>query len=205
MLYSHRSWIVFGFHACTQQVAERLISSDIGDFRPSKNSYDWLGHGMYFWENSLHRAEYFAKDRDIKNPKVVGASIHLGHCLDLTDSGSLSYLSVAYNTLKKVLEVAGKPLPKNKSPKSPQSARSGGDDLLLRELDCAVINFLHSQRAENNLKPYDSVRGVFWEGNELYPGAGFKEMNHVQLCIRNPNCIKGYFWPRKKDDQYNFV
>lgn len=157
---------------------------------------------MYFWENSLDRAERFAKDRDIKNPKVVGAAIHLGHCLDLTDSGSLSYLSAAYITLEKTLEVAGQPLPKNKSKKS---LLSGVGDLLLRDLDCAVINFLHSQREEDRSKPYDSVRGVFWEGEELYPGAGFKKMNHVQICIRNPNCIKGYFWPRKRDDQYSLV
>ncbi|HYE54151.1 MAG TPA: hypothetical protein VD996_04880 [Chitinophagaceae bacterium] len=25
---------------------------------------------------------------------------------------------------------------------------------------------------------------------------GFHEKNHIQLCIRNPNCIKGYFLPR---------
>jgi hypothetical protein len=25
------------------------------------------------------------------------------------------------------------------------------------------------------------------EGEELYPSAGFKEKNHVQICIRNPN------------------
>lgn len=155
-----------------------------------------------FGKTSIHRAEHFAKDRNIKNPKVVGAAVHLGHCLDLTDSGSLSYLSAAYTTLKKTLEVAGQPLPKNKSTKI---LLSGADDLLLRDLDCAVINFLHSQREEKGLKPYDSVRGVFWEGEELYPGAGFKEMNHVQICIRNPNCIKGYFWPRKKDHQYHLV
>jgi len=32
------------------------------DFKPSENDYDWLGHGMYFWENSQHRAKQFAKD-----------------------------------------------------------------------------------------------------------------------------------------------
>jgi hypothetical protein len=40
---------------------------------------------------------------------------------------------------------------------------------------------------------FDSVGGVFVEGKELYPSAGFREKNHIQLCIRNPNCIKGYF------------
>ena len=49
---------------------------------------------------------------------------------------------------------------------------------------------------------YDSVRGVFWEGDDLYPGAGFKEKNHIQIAIINPNCIKGFFLPRDVDNMY---
>src|SRR5580658_10415439 len=30
------------------------------------------------------------------------------------------------------------------------------------------------------LKPFDSVRSLFVEGEELYPGAGFHEKNHIQ-------------------------
>jgi hypothetical protein len=80
------------------------------------------------------------------------------------------------------------------------SNKRGGDsnDLLVRELDCAVIEKLHKKRQNNKLRPFDSVRGVFTEGKELYPGAGFRDKNHIQICIRNPNCIKGYFLPRKE-------
>jgi len=65
-----------------------------------------------------------------------------------------------------------------------------------------VIETLHEVRKEANLTPFDSVRGVFFEGDELYPGAGFKVKNHIQLCIRNPNCIKGYFLPRLLDESF---
>lgn len=34
---------------------------------------------------------------------------------------------------------------------------------------------------------------MFTEGKPLYPGAGFHEKSHIQICVRNPNCIKGYF------------
>jgi hypothetical protein len=147
---------------------------------------------MYFWENSPHRAERFAIDRAIANPLVVGAALNLGYCLDLTDSESLAYLSSSYLALRDTLAIAGKPLPVNRC-----VGPSAADDLLLRDLDCAVINFLHSQRKSSGRNAFDSVRGVFWEGRDLYPGAGFKDKNHVQLCIRNPNCIKGFFWPRR--------
>jgi|GEM_PF-72246 hypothetical protein len=55
---------------------------------------------------------------------------------------------------------------------------------------------------KNLFTNYDSVRGVFWEGEELYPGAGFLEKNHIQICVRNPNCIKGFFLPREIDKNY---
>lgn len=73
---------------------------------------------------------------------------------------------------------------------------------MLRNLDCAVIETLHKVREDEGLRAFDSVRGVFWEGNELYPQAGFREKNHIQLCIKNPNCIKGFFLPREVDIDY---
>ena len=46
------------------------------------------------------------------------------------------------------------------------------------------------------------MKGVFWEGDKLYLEAGFTEKNHIQICIRNPNCIKGFFLPRELDLNY---
>ncbi len=75
-------------------------------------------------------------------------------------------------------------------------------DLLKRYLDCAVIESIHQFNKDKNKPEFDSVRGVFFEGNELYPNAGFKEKNHIQIALRNPNCIKGYFIPRELDTSY---
>ena len=61
---------------------------------------------------------------------------------------------------------------------------------------------------EENLIPstndYDWLgNGIyFWEGHSLYPNAGFAEKNHIQICVCNPNCIKGYFLPRGIDTAY---
>jgi hypothetical protein len=35
-------------------------------------------------------------------------------------------------------------------------------------------------------------------GGALYNGAGFRERTHIQIAIRNPNMIKGYFLPRRE-------
>lgn len=66
----------------------------------------------------------------------------------------------------------------------------------------AVINLLHRINEEKGQRAYDSVRAVFFEGEDLYENAGFKEKNHIQIAVRNPNCIKGYFIPRTQNNKY---
>ena len=87
--------------------------------------------------------------------------------------------------------------------KLPQNTNIGNSvDKLMRHLDCAVIETSHKINKRAGYPAYDSVRGVFWEGKELYPGAGFTEKNHIQICVCNPNCIKGFFLPRDMDPHY---
>jgi hypothetical protein len=63
----------------------------------------------------------------------------------------------------------------------------------LRHLDCAVLEFLHSTIKELRLDPFDSVRGVFVEAEPLYENAGFNRRNHIQICVRNLDCIRAFF------------
>ncbi len=199
-LYSSRSNLYLGFHGCDKAVGEKILQGE--SLKYSSNSYDWLGHGIYFWENNEQRALQFAREAakrkltSIKDPFVIGAVIDLGYCLDLTDSECLFELRQSYEAFKDAFIKAGKTLPCNKN-----IGENG--DLLLRELDCAVIEYEHTINKEANVRPFDSVRGVFVEGDNLFPGSGIKEKNHIQICIRNPNCIKGYFLPRKKEDGYS--
>ena len=76
---------------------------------------------------------------------------------------------------------------------------------LLRPLDCLVIETFHKINAENKQPSFDSVRAVFPEGDSLYPNAGFYEKSHIQICIRNPNCIKGFFLPKEVNPKHPFV
>jgi len=65
-----------------------------------------------------------------------------------------------------------------------------------RALDCAVINYIHQTNKDEGLPAYDTIRCAFPEGNAAYPGAMITSKLHIQLCVCNPNCIKGYFLPR---------
>jgi hypothetical protein len=68
-----------------------------------------------------------------------------------------------------------------------------GQELGARFLDKAVIETVHSMRKRRRLRPYDAVRSVFHEGSQVYPSAGFRDRNHIQIAVKNPDCIKGYF------------
>ena len=199
-LYSKRSNLLIGFHGCDQSVVDKVITGE-ENLLASTNDYDWLGNGIYFWENNEARALQWAQElskrngSSIKSPAVLGAVIDLGYCLDLTDSQCLFELKKGYDALVALTQEAGKPLPQNTN-------IGKSTDLLLRKLDCAVIETMHRINRFANKRAYDSVRGVFWEGKALYPNAGFAEKNHIQICVCNPNCIKGYFLPRSIDVRF---
>jgi hypothetical protein len=51
---------VLGYHGCDRDIAEEVLSGKFA-LAPSKNEYDWLGHGVYFWEHNPRRALEWAK------------------------------------------------------------------------------------------------------------------------------------------------
>lgn len=200
-MYSSRSNLLIGFHGCDESVAKELINYP-KKVKISEKPFDWLGHGFYIWENNYDRALEWAKDKEkngrIKKASVVGIVFTLDHCLDLIDSEFIQTLSVYYDLMQKDFLKLGKDLPKNKDVKEDLHK-----DLLIRELDCAVIEYLHQkikeekEKSQTLLKEFDSVRGVFIEGGPVFPGSGIQKKSHIQICIRNMSCIKGFFLPRK--------
>ncbi|MDH3999246.1 MAG: hypothetical protein OET90_10460 [Desulfuromonadales bacterium] len=204
-MYQTYPSLILGFHGCDKSVGKQLLNGDL-PFRSSDKSYDWLGRGMYFWENAPTRALHYAQEKKdnpemghVDEPFVVGAVIDLGRCLNLLDHQNLMLLQQNYAILERLMDKQGKEMPQNKQPTSGM----GGADLVLRYLDRAVIEFTHKTASKDDvLKGFDSTRAVYVEGSNLYPGAGFNEKNHIQISIRNPNCIKGFFLPRQMDAQH---
>lgn len=181
---------IIAYHSCDKRVGLRILTGD-DSLKPSNNSWDWLGHGIYFWEYDPLRALKYAKDCStnlqfnkvpIETPIVIGAIIDLGTCLNLLHEESLELLSKAHKDLDLVNKLMGKKMPEN-----------AGN---IRRLDCAVIRFI--QETNDLLKelPYDTVRCSFDEGDRIYPGANFSNKNHIQVCVVNPSMIKGYFLSR---------
>ncbi len=163
----------------------------------SQNEYDWLGSGIYFWENNPARALEYATQlkkqprrlgATVRKPAVIGAVIDLGYCLNLLDSKFLKTVGDEYANLSAAALETGLELPQNR--------RTGPDgELLFRDLDCLVINSLHETRRERGLPEFNSVRAAFIEGRPLYPNSGLFNRNHIQICVRHARSIKGYFRP----------
>jgi len=58
---------VIGYHGTSRQAAESILTED---FRPGEETWDWLGHGAYFWQD----LGSFWNQPEIARP----APIHLG-------------------------------------------------------------------------------------------------------------------------------
>ncbi len=186
----HQPFEITGFHSCDKNIGLSVLNGKT-DLRPSTNIWDWLGEGIYFWEQNPMRALEYAVESSqrkqfnkipISIPFVLGANIELGNCLNLMEPESLSILKEAYEGLKSYCKESGVAMPEN--------------SLNNRRLDCAVIMYAHQSRILKSEKPYDTVRCAFPEGDPVYPGTTLTSRGHIQVCVLNESLIKSYFLPR---------
>lgn len=84
-MYSTKPGLILGFHGCDEELAKKVVNKEV-NLAESRNSYDWLGHGIYFWEGSPERALEWANflknnspksKNPIHSPAVIGAVIDL--------------------------------------------------------------------------------------------------------------------------------
>jgi hypothetical protein len=149
-----------------------------------------LGDGIYFWEENPGRALQYAQESaqrkqfnlvPVTTPFVLGAIIDLGNCLNLVEAESLRILGAAYEGSKATVDASEAGLLQNK-----------GNN---RALDCAIFKYIHHTNSIENKPGYDTVRCAFPEGEEAYPNSSVTSRLHIQVAVRNPECIKGIFLP----------
>ena len=162
--------IVVGYHGTDMGRARKVLAT--GRFAPSENDYDWIGHGVYFWEFAPLRAWQWARRRYGSDASVIEAQIELGYCLDLTDVRFTDSLRAAYEGLREAHARTGTPLPVNRGK--------------ARCLDCLVINYVCSAI----LPECETVRAPFLEGDPIYDGSALLTQSHVQLVVRSSSCIR---------------
>lgn len=184
---------IIGYHGCLANRAEGLLAGtlEIADWPKSEESFDWLGHGIYFWEHGLHRAQRWAKEKAIRDggePAVVGAVIDIARCLDLNDTKGTELLGAMYQKLAREYQESGISMPENRG------LSETDEDLKFRELDCLVINSTIAT-IDPNEELFPVVRAAFPEGSQAFPGSKLHVQSHTQIAIRDPKCILGIFRP----------
>ncbi|MBX3155770.1 MAG: hypothetical protein KF773_07215 [Deltaproteobacteria bacterium] len=174
---------VLGYHGCSAVLAHELLTGarSVRDWPASANDYDWLGHGIYFWEHGPERALQWAHEHHRDTPAVVGAIIQLGHCFDLLDTKFTSQLLPVFERQRRDAGAAGTTLRANRGPDG---------DLGGRFLDCFVINACLEE-----LPDVQTVRCAFREGEPAFPGAMIFRESHIQIAVRDPDCVLGVFRP----------
>jgi len=194
---NHGSLIV-AYHGCDVTVRDDLVSGRLECLDQSKNSYDWLGDGIYFFEADADRALRFANAssqqpqkqytrRPIATPAVVGALLRVQSCLDMTtQEGRRLYIEKHAELVKDGVQL---------QPNAPAS--EDDEEIILRHLDRFVINAICAEQ-EKNGNPYDIVRGAFPQGKPIATSSAFHENTHIQLAVREERCILGWFVGKAK-------
>lgn len=190
--------LIVAYHGCDITTRDDLVAGRVSP-RSSKNRYDWLGPGFYLFEADAERALEFARNshanpdkrftaQPIAEPAVVGCVLCVQRCLDMTTRLGLREFEAALPTTIDGISASGASIPRN-------TAANGDDaDVLLRRLDNAVFRFIHETReSDSGAIHYQMVRGAFRQGPSLAENSGFHRDSHIQLALRDPSCIRGWF------------
>ena len=100
--------LVYGYHGTNQENAAKILADG---FSSSRNLYDWLGDGVYFFQDAPQRAQEWAIDNYPATPAVIGAEILLSDCIDLLDTVWPSVMSEMYDSYLNHLKRSGNDRP----------------------------------------------------------------------------------------------
>ena len=165
---------VVGFHGTSGRRARSIVRYG---FKRSENAYDWLGTGIYFFEENEERARAWARKRWAEDPAVIGAVVDLSGVLDLTEQGALDGLKRTAAVLASAYAGDRLELPRN---------RPDGR----RYFDCALIDLYCAIGADDE-REVTVVRGLFEEGATIHPASSIRDLTHCQLSVRDPRAILG--------------
>jgi hypothetical protein len=179
-----------GYHGTNIESARQILQTG---FTPSRNKYDWLGKGVYFWQDAPYRAWHWAGEY-CKNkggdPAVIRSLVKIrrDEFMDLLDySQHPNWANRLGRTHEYLQQRTRSVLPPNK--------RAIG----YHALDRLVVDTL----IEDILKPVNinilAVRACFQEGEEIYQGSAIYNKSHIQVAVRDTSSIVESILLTKKD------
>ena len=187
--------VVTGFHAGKRSALERAVNGMRLTWSVQRR--EWLGYGVYFWvwsEEHAHRWINIGYQKGIdwwsdEEPAILEAEIHLGRTLNMTEPSGFQHAATARDSLEAIARAQGWTLPKNH--------RFVDGVPLNRDYDCLLYNQIHANQAILGKPEFDTVIAAFEDGGLLSPGSSIRSTSHIQVAVRNHNCIKNprIIWP----------
>jgi hypothetical protein len=165
---------VYGFHGTSIEAASSILE---GGFRSSRNEYDWLGDGVYFFQDAPTRAWEWATALFGAEAAVVGARIRCdpNEWMDLLDIRWATTLADVHDAFLAELKRSDLPLPRQ---------TTGA-----HRLDRAVINYAVGILEQQQVI-IRAVRAAFAEGASVFPGSALFDRAHVQIAVRDMTLIE---------------
>ncbi len=151
------------YHGTSNENAKKICRDG---FIASCGEKQFLGDGIYFYENSLKHAQNWAERYFKGEPiAIIKAQVVLGRCLDLNN---WEHRNLIVDVKERLISRGHK-----------------------ESTDAAVINFI----AKNFNPKIDTVRACYVQpkyGN-LFPGSKFYSYSQLILCVKNKNNISGCY------------
>jgi hypothetical protein len=167
-----------GYHGTSRSRAETILTEG---FRPSTNGYDWLGTGVYFWQDAPNHARYWARQNYPQEPVVIKSRLRLDStCIDLLDMPHIdnpNFWADSYNEFLGMYRRAGRSLP-TQNPDIPGK----------RYLDCSFLDYLIN--SVFGFDPRGAIRSAFIEGERIFPNSAIFDRSHVQISIIDLSLIE---------------
>jgi hypothetical protein len=169
---------VDGYHGTSHSRAQRILAEG---FRPSMNGYDWLGTGVYFWQDAPNHALHWARKIYPQEPVVIKSRLRLDatwiDLLDMSDIDNPDFWLDSYNRFTEMCHGAGQSLP-TQNPDIPGK----------RYLDCAFFDYVKTSVFKTD--PRGAIRSAFVEGKQIFPNSAIFDRTHVQIAIVNLDLIE---------------
>lgn len=157
------------------EYAQKLVAED---FRPSENDWEWLGHGVYFWQDAPERAFAWAREwhgrKGYKGPiAVVAARIQLLDYIDLLDQAGMRLVTDYASALQK---------------KVADEVRLLSNEYPMHRLDCEFFNSITTMLLSEGIE-VRGYRAACVEGEPITHGSPIYDRSHVQLAVIDQTTI----------------
>lgn len=164
-----------GYHGTTLDAARKIVTDG---FLLSGNPWEWLGKGIYFWQDAPNRARDWAVEwhaaKGYTGPiEVVAARIALIDFVDLLDQVDME-LVAEFAAKFEVRMTRLRAELRNRYP--------------VHRLDCAVFNFLTNVLSSKG-RAVRGYRAACVEGKAITTGSPIYDRSHVQLAVIDQDAI----------------